>query len=85
MTNQKVKSYAKLNLGLKILNKRPDNYHNLNSIFVQINLYDTLAFIPSDKFSIECNDATVPTDTTNTIYKAFNLLNKNALKASVSI
>ena len=77
MTNREVKSYAKLNLGLKILNKRPDNYHNLNSIFIQINLYDTLTFIPSDKFYIECNNPAVPTNTTNTIYKAFNLLNKN--------
>jgi len=77
MIKQVVKSYAKLNLGLKILNKRPDNYHNLNSIFIQINLYDTLTFISSDEFSIECNNAAVPSDTSNTIYKAFNILNKN--------
>ena len=33
--------------------------------------------VGSDKFYIECNNPAVPTNTTNTIYKAFNLLNKN--------
>ena len=33
---------AKLNLFLKILNKRPDGYHNLQSVFQLINLYDEI-------------------------------------------
>lgn len=36
------KARAKINLTLNILNKRPDNYHNLESIFQKINLYDEL-------------------------------------------
>lgn len=36
------KARAKINLSLEILDKRPDNYHNLKSIFQKINLYDEL-------------------------------------------
>ncbi len=37
-----LKSYAKINLGLQVLEKRKDNYHNLNSIFQTINLFDEI-------------------------------------------
>ena len=35
-------SYAKVNIGLQILNKRPDGYHNINTLFQQIDLCDTI-------------------------------------------
>ena len=41
-------SNAKINLGLKILNKRPDNYHNIHSYFIEINLSDELIFSPNE-------------------------------------
>ena len=68
MSNYKIKSYAKLNLGLKILNKRPDNFHNIHSIFLTINLFDILEFYPSKIFSIECSNKNVPTGKENIIY-----------------
>jgi len=39
---------AKLNLGLNILRKRPDNYHDLQSIFLPINLKDGLEIVPDE-------------------------------------
>ena len=33
-------SNCKINLGLRVLNKRNDDFHNLESIFVEINLSD---------------------------------------------
>ena len=33
---------AKINLGLNIVEKRPDGYHNLETIFYPINLQDAL-------------------------------------------
>jgi 4-diphosphocytidyl-2-C-methyl-D-erythritol kinase len=72
--NHQIKSFAKINLGLKVLNKRDDNFHNINSIFIQIDLHDTLNFIPSKKFSIECDNNHIPTNHHNTIYKAYNIL-----------
>ena len=38
------KSNCKINLGLQVLNKRTDNFHNLESIFVEIKLADELFF-----------------------------------------
>ena len=37
-----INSYAKVNVGLKILNKRPDGYHNISTIFQEIDLHDKL-------------------------------------------
>ena len=37
-----IKSPSKVNLGLKVLNKRADNFHNILSIFIELNLYDTI-------------------------------------------
>lgn len=72
--NHQIKSFAKINLGLKVLNKRDDDFHNINSIFIQIDLHDTLNFIPSKKMSIECDNNHIPTNHHNTIYKAYNIL-----------
>lgn len=39
---------AKINLGLNILDKRPDGYHNLSSVFYPINIHDSLELLISD-------------------------------------
>src|SRR5271166_868178 len=38
----RVRSFAKINLDLRVLNKRPDSYHELRTIFQTISLADTL-------------------------------------------
>lgn len=66
------KARAKINLNLEILSKRPDNYHNIKSVFQKINLYDEL-FIQknnNNKFDLTSNiDALNNED--NIIYKAY--------------
>ena len=49
-----LKAYAKLNVGLRVLYKRPDNYHELRTVFQTISLADRLdvAFTPTDVTSI---------------------------------
>lgn len=42
-------SNAKINLGLNIIEKRSDGYHNIETIFIPIALYDILEIIPSQK------------------------------------
>ena len=41
----KIKTPAKINLTLEIVNKRPDGFHNIRSIMQLIDLYDFLTFI----------------------------------------
>ena len=46
----KLHSFAKINLGLEVLGKREDDYHEVRTLLQTINLYDVLEFrsIPSD-------------------------------------
>ena len=44
---------AKVNLFLKILGKRTDNYHNIYSLMAFIDLYDELSVARSDNFSLK--------------------------------
>lgn len=65
------RSYAKVNIFLKIADKR-DNYHELVSRFVRVkSLYDTITFVPGkfEKFTLE-GDFGCKTEQ-NTIYKIF--------------
>ena len=49
----RLKAYAKINLALDVLDKGDDNYHNLNSVMQQINLYDELSFEKSRDVVVE--------------------------------
>jgi len=63
-------------MGLQVLNKREDGYHNLHSLFLEVDLYDELIFIPSDKFhlTIEGKEgAEIPLDESNLITKSYRL------------
>ena len=42
MKSHTIKSYAKVNVGLQILNQRPDGYHNINTVFQELDFYDTI-------------------------------------------
>jgi len=53
MDNIYTKARAKVNLTLNVLNKRPDNYHNLESIFQKINLYDELYIEKTETNTLE--------------------------------
>ncbi len=63
---------AKLNLFLEILSKRPDEYHELETLMVPIGLTDTLEFAddPSGRIRLECDDPSLPTDASNLVVKA---------------
>ena len=69
-----IKSPCKTNLGLKILNRRTDGYHNILSIFIELTLYDSLQFSPSEELSINFNNADIPDS--NSVRDAVNIISK---------
>lgn len=68
------KSYAKVNIFLKIADKR-DNYHELVSRFVRVrNLYDEISFIKTSKKAFDIVGNFTCKLETNTVYKAYKLI-----------
>ncbi len=72
----RVRSYAKINLGLEVLRKRDDGYHEIKTLFQSVDLNDRLELRPLDRDSIilEGEDDTVAWDENNLIYRAARLL-----------
>jgi len=71
---------AKINLFLKILNKRPDGYHNILSLMQMVGLYDKLAFeeVP-EGIHLEVKQGRLPSDRSNLVFRAADRLQKEAL------
>lgn len=67
-------SFAKINLYLRILGKRDDNFHELCTVFQTVSLCDFLTFEPADEIVLTCDAAEIPLDETNLITKAARLL-----------
>ncbi len=66
-----VRAFAKINLTLEVLGRRPDGYHELRTIFQSLALHDTLTIRREHgPFRLECGDPDVPTDRSNLIAKA---------------
>lgn len=74
-----INSYAKLNLYLRVLNKRKDGYHNLETLFERISLCDKITLrLRSDKqIRITCTPPIIPQDSSNLAYKSAELLIKS--------
>ncbi len=70
----KIQSPAKINLFLEVCSKRPDGYHNLNTLMCCIELYDTIRLTFGQKeISVHCAHPYVPEDRTNLAWRAAQL------------
>lgn len=70
-----LRAYAKINLGLQILGKRPDGYHDIETIFHQINLYDEIEIVQNESgVHFTTDSANVPTDASNLCVRAATIL-----------
>jgi len=79
MESLTLNAYAKINLGLYLLRRRPDGYHDILTVFQQIDLCDTLVFEKTRRsFSIESTGIPVPQDHRNLVFRAFDVFQKKA-------
>lgn len=71
-----INAMAKINLGLDVLRRRENGYHDVKMIMQTVNIYDTLEFVKREdaQILIRADAMELPTDENNLIYKAVNLL-----------
>jgi len=70
-------SYSKVNIGLKVLSQRDDGYHNIYTIFQELNFGDSIDIEKRDHgFKIIANVDWVPTNKSNICYKAYTEIKK---------
>ena len=69
---------CKINLGLNILNKRPDGYHNLETCFYPVSWTDILEIIPADTLTFSSSGNSIPGRAEeNLCLQAYSLLKKD--------
>ena len=76
MDSIRLKARAKINLGLDVLGKRDDGYHEVRMIMQTIGIYDRIIIkkIEEDEIRIKSNLSFLPVNENNLIYKAARLL-----------
>lgn len=73
-----LKAYGKINLGLDVLRRREDGYHEVRMIMQTVGLYDRIDIIYKDEpeITVETNLYYLPNNENNLVYKAADLLLK---------
>jgi 4-diphosphocytidyl-2-C-methyl-D-erythritol kinase len=61
---------AKINLGLHVLRKRPDGYHDVETVLHRLDWADTVTAQPADTLSMTCSDPSLTTDDGNLCMQA---------------
>ena len=68
---------AKINLGLRILRKREDGYHDIESIMIPVPIYDIIELSPSEEFSYRQTGIDIPSDGRLGLVESAYMLMKN--------
>ncbi|HEX5483940.1 MAG TPA: 4-(cytidine 5'-diphospho)-2-C-methyl-D-erythritol kinase [Terriglobia bacterium] len=68
----RLRAFAKINLGLKILGKRHDGYHEIRTVYQAITLHDRLGLTLTRRqgITIRCQEPAIPTGPGNLVYRA---------------
>jgi 4-diphosphocytidyl-2-C-methyl-D-erythritol kinase len=72
----RLRAFAKINLGLKILAERPDGYHEIRTIYQTIALHDRLEISlrkAGGGIRLECDNPEIPSGRENLVYRACDL------------
>lgn len=72
----KRKAYGKINLGLNVLRKREDGYHDLRMVMVPVDLFDTVEITDHTETVVESNKWYIPLYEKNTVYQALKLMHE---------
>jgi 4-diphosphocytidyl-2-C-methyl-D-erythritol kinase len=67
-------AHAKINWDLKVLGKRSDGFHELDTVMVTVGLADRLVFTPSDTLSMTCSDPGLSCNEDNLVIRAARAL-----------
>ncbi|MBI5686175.1 MAG: 4-(cytidine 5'-diphospho)-2-C-methyl-D-erythritol kinase [Verrucomicrobia bacterium] len=81
----RLRSPGKINFGLDIIRKRPDGFHELESIMVPLDVCDEMEFElrnPGHGVTMECDAPGLPTDSSNLVIRAALLLQRQASAAA---
>lgn len=84
----KLRAYAKINLGLDVLRRREDGYHDVKMIMQTIQMYDMLEMEKSEQPGIHLttNLSYIPVNENNLVYKAVKLLmNQYRIEEGITI
>lgn len=78
---------AKINLGLHIVGKRPDGYHDLETIFYPVKLYDVVEIIPleSGPTVFYSEGIVIPGEGMNLCERAYQLIKQDFDIPSIAI
>jgi 4-diphosphocytidyl-2-C-methyl-D-erythritol kinase len=65
-------AFAKINWSLRVLGKRADGYHEIDTVFQTISLHDTIRIIPTEenRIVLSCDDRSLPSDERNLVWRA---------------
>ncbi|MCC6477403.1 4-(cytidine 5'-diphospho)-2-C-methyl-D-erythritol kinase [bacterium] len=69
-----LRSPAKVNLSLRVVRKRDDGYHDLETVFQELDWYDEIEMYPSDDFSLTLKGARLDSGENNLITRAARAL-----------
>jgi len=75
------KSYAKINLGLRVIDRLPTGYHEIETGFVFINWYDRLQVSKTHETVFKCSNKNLATNDSNLVIRAINLMRNYTGKA----
>lgn len=71
------KSYAKINLFLEVLGKRTDGFHQLRTVYSEVDLYDKMNFLLTKENDVKlCTDIELGDISANTVYRVAVLMSK---------